>query len=84
MKQGTQDQVILAKEKMGIQLKQDTTKTENKNIKGCKALQRGPRIWEAVENPMAFPGWATQVVERPSGNKEKPRMLLDASSFSTT
>lgn len=61
---------------MEIQLKQYSTKTENKNIKGCKALQRGPRIWEAVENPTAFPGWAMQVVERASGNKEKPRMLL--------
>lgn len=84
MKWGTQHQVILAKKNMGIQLKQDTIKTENKNIKGCKALQRGPRIQEAGEHPMAFPGWAMQVVERHSGNKEKSRMLLGACSFSTT
>lgn len=47
---------------MGIQLKQDATKMENRKVKSCKALlQRGPfdqGIRVAVENPMALPGSA--------------------------
>lgn len=80
----TRDEVILAKE-MGIQLKQDATKIENRKVKGCKALQNGTKLTVVVENPRALPGPARQWGGGVTWwGPAKTRMLLGASSCSTT
>lgn len=68
----TTDKVILAKEKTGVQLKQDATKMENKKFKGCKALlQRGPRSGRLWKTPRHHQNWQVSgVEERPGGDQE--------------
>lgn len=80
MKWGTghQDEVILAKEKTGIQLKQDAIKKENRKVKGCKAfLQRRSRSGWLWKTP-----WHYQLRSDPVGTR-KTENAAGASSCSS-
>lgn len=76
---GHQDEVILAKEKTGIQLKQDAIKKENRKVKDCKALlQRRPRSGWLWKTPRHY-----QQGSRLKSNPVGTRKTEDASGASS-